>query len=160
MSLKVTKDRTNDVLKAMAGLTKNHVLVGIPDSTPERDDGEMSNAQLGYIHEFGSPAQNIPARPFLVPGVNDAKSAVAKQMEAGIKKTLTGDKSAADKALHAAGLTAENAAKAKINSNVPPPLSPRTLAQRRARGVTRENTLVDTGQLRNSITYVIRPKGK
>ncbi|MNT50592.1 hypothetical protein D3C72_1875180 [compost metagenome] len=57
-----------------------------------------------------------------------------------------------------AGMTASNSVKAKINSNIRPELAESTLEARRQRGVTRENTLVDTGQLRNSVTYVIRNK--
>jgi hypothetical protein len=48
--------------------------------------------------------------------------------------------------------------KAKINSNIQPKLADSTLEARRRRGVTRENTLVDTAQLRNSVTHVIRSK--
>jgi hypothetical protein len=42
-----------------------------------------------------------------------------------------------------------------INSNVGPPLKPGTLAARRRRGLKRTNTLVDTGQMRNAVTYVV-----
>lgn len=45
------------------------VLVGIPDSNATRTGGPISNATLGYIHEFGAPEASGPPRPFLIPGV-------------------------------------------------------------------------------------------
>ena len=72
---------------------------------------------------------------------------------------LDGDVQQVGRRLNRAGIVAASAVKAKINSNIQPALSERTLADRRQRGVTRENTLVDTGQYRNSITYVVRDKG-
>ena len=159
-SLTVTRDRLNDVLKAVGGLTKKEVLIGIPDSAPEREDGPMSNAQIGYVQEFGSPAQNIPERPFLVTGIRSAQGDIAKRMESGISKVLKGDEGAGEQALNTAGLIAQNAVQTKIESGPFSPLSEVTLQRRRARGRTGTKPLIDTGQLRNSITYVIRQKGK
>lgn len=69
MSMTVTTDNLAKVLATMAQLVKKDVLVGIPDSAPEREeDTPLSNAQIGYILDNGSPKANIPARPFLVPG--------------------------------------------------------------------------------------------
>ncbi|MBU9534714.1 hypothetical protein KTE49_30225, partial [Burkholderia multivorans] len=58
-------DRLDEVLKSISGLMQKEVLVGVPDSTAGRkDEGEpLSNAEIGYILEHGSPANNIPERP-------------------------------------------------------------------------------------------------
>jgi hypothetical protein len=63
-----------DVIEAISQLSNKDVLVGIPDSAPERTDTPITNAQIGYVMETGSPAHNVPARPFLVPGVADVQS--------------------------------------------------------------------------------------
>ena len=152
----VTRDRTAEVLRAMRDLTDRIVLVGIPSSRAGRKDVPMNNAAIGYVQEHGSPAQNIPARPFLVPGVQDARAAALARLEAAARRAMAGDAAGMDQQMHAAGLIAQNAVRAKISSNIPPPLSSRTLAARAARGVTRTNTLIDTGQLRAAITYVLR----
>ena len=61
--VKVTRDKVASVIKAVSDLATKDVLVGIPDSAPERKDGEpISNAQIGYIQETGAPEANIPAR--------------------------------------------------------------------------------------------------
>ncbi|VXB24879.1 putative bacteriophage protein [Burkholderia sp. 8Y] len=158
MTAKITRDKVASVIKAVSDLATKDVLVGIPDSAPERKDGEpISNAQIGYIQEHGAPAANIPARPFLVPGVRDAQDKIGERLGKGAKAALNGQDQA-EQTLNAAGLIGQNAARAKINSNIQPKLADSTIAARLARGVTRTNTLVDTGQLRNSITYVVRNK--
>lgn len=159
MPVKITADRMADVIKAINELGAKDVLIGVPDSTTERQSGDpATNALIGYVQEFGSPANNIPARPFLIPGVRDIQKPAADRLKVAAQRALAGDLSQAEKQLHTAGMMGQNSARAKINSNIQPKLSERTLAARAARGVTRTNTLVDTGQLRNSITYVIRKK--
>jgi hypothetical protein len=37
-----------------------------------RRDSDLSNAQIAYLNEHGSPARNVPARPFVGPGVKEA----------------------------------------------------------------------------------------
>ena len=151
--------------KAIQALLKQEVLIGIPADSPAREPepGEPSapsNALVGYIQEFGSPERNIPARPFLVPGVEAIKDkAVARLKKAG-EDALKGDPSKVDQALHAVGLMGQASVQAKITDGPFAPLAPRTLAQRRARGRTGDRPLIDTGQLRRSVTYVIRTKGK
>ncbi|HDR8927232.1 TPA: hypothetical protein QDA78_003657 [Burkholderia vietnamiensis] len=154
-------DRLDEVLKSISGLVQKEVLVGVPDSTAGRKDESepLSNAEIGYILEHGSPANNIPERPHLVPGVQDARPKFEPQLQKGVEAALDGDLEKVNRSLNRAGLVAQNSVRAKINSNIPPKLADSTLAARRRRGVTRENTLVDTGQYRNAITYVIRKKG-
>lgn len=159
MPVKITVDKMASVIKAINELGAKDVLVGIPEGCTDRKSGDpATNALIGYVQEFGSPANNIPARPFLIPGVQDIQKPAADRLKVAAQRALSGDLSQAEKQLHAAGLIGQNSARAKINSNIQPKLSERTLAARRARGVTRENTLIDTGQLRNAITYVIRKK--
>lgn len=159
MSGKFRVDRLDGVLASINELVKKQVLVGVPDSAPDRKEGPLSNAQIGYILEHGSPANNLPPRPHLLPGVQDARPKVEPELQAGVNAALDGDAQMVDTRLNRAGIVAASSVKAKINSNVQPALSERTLADRRRRGVTRENTLVDTAQYRNSITHVVRKKG-
>ncbi|KVP19378.1 hypothetical protein WJ85_07775 [Burkholderia ubonensis] len=156
----MTFDRLDEILKSISGLVQKEVLVGVPDSTAGRkDQGEpLSNAEIGYILENGSPANNIPARQHLVPGVQDARPKFEPQLQKGVEAALDGDLEKVDRSLNRAGLVAQNSVRAKINTNIPPKLADSTLAARRRRGVMRENTLVDTAQYRNSITYVVRKK--
>ncbi len=159
MPVRITVDKMASIIKAINELGAKDVLVGVPEGNTDRKSGDpATNALIGYVQEFGSPANNIPARPFLIPGVQDIQKPASDRLKVAAQRALSGDLSQAEKQLNAAGMMGQNSARAKINSNIQPKLSERTLAARRARGVTRENTLIDTGQLRNSITYVIRKK--
>ena len=159
----ISKDETASLLKAIKALTSKQVLVGVPDSTAEREpvEGEspgLSNAAIGYIQEKGAPEANIPARPFLEPGVAGAKDQIAARFKSGAKSALTGDLEAVDATLNAVGLMGQNAARAKITDGPFAPLKPSTLANRKRRGRSGERPLIDTSQLRRALTYVIRGK--
>jgi hypothetical protein len=159
MGVKMTKDNVSVVLRSIQQLASNEVLIGIPASTTERQDGEpINNATIGYIQETGSPVNNLPARPFLVPGVESAQKAATDELKKGADDAMDGNAQAADKALHRAGIIASNSVKAKINSGIAPELALSTLAARRRRGRTGTTPLIDTGSLRNAITYVLRKK--
>jgi hypothetical protein len=186
-SLHITEDNTSKILATLKGLSNIQVLIGVPaaDSqdekggtgntlgTDKRDDDkgkakgeEVTNSMLAYIHENGSPLNNIPARPFIKPGIENSKSKWLNYMEQAGKAAMEGNTSVMNKALHAAGLTALTAVKLVITSHIPPPLAPRTVAARKAKrkyhkgkvAATDLTPLVDTGQLINSLAYSIRRK--
>lgn len=116
----------------------------------------MNNATIGYIMENGSPAANIPERPHLIPGVQEAREDIADQLEGGARAILEGRETDANRVLHRVGLVAQNAVRRKIDEGPFDPLSPVTLSKRRKRGRTGTKPLIDTAQYRNAITYVVR----
>lgn len=186
MSVEVTKDNVSKIFKSMAELTGKAVYVGIPEDENARSEeghNDINNARLGYIHEFGSPIAHIPARPFLIPGVEAVENETATELGRAAEAALSGDPKSADQHLNRTGIIAANKVKEVLNSNIPPPLKPRTVRDRwKTRGTKgrRDNeilymqlidkgltpeaaqgeagiiALVDTGQLRNSITYVVK----
>lgn len=161
--VQVVVNRLAEVTKAIDQLVGQKVMVGVPQANTQRrndDNTSITNAEIGYLQETGSPAMNIPARPFLVPGVESEQKAIREQLGKGALQALAGSQSGVDKALHAAGIVAQNAVRRHINNGDFEPLSEATLAARRRRGRTGTKPLIDTGQLRNSITYVIRDKGQ
>lgn len=188
MTMKVTKDDVGKVLASIQRLVGQEVLVGIPASEAERNDEDpqpINNAQLGYIHEYGSPKANIPARPFLEPGIEDQRESIGNHLQKAASSALNGDNGKLDAELNAAGLVAQAGARNRITSGDYEPLSPSTIRNRRksrntqsmraeekkyldmvANGVSPAQAqadagiqpLINTGQLRNSITYVVRKK--
>ena len=141
---------------------KSDVLVGVPSDKAQRKAEEtnepMNNATIAYIQDNGSAAANIPARPFMQPGIEAVKSKIAVSLQHGARGALNGEQEAVEKGLNIAGLAAQASIRGKINEGIPPPLSPRTIAARKSRGRTGVKPLVDTGQLRNAINYVVRKK--
>ena len=167
VNVRVSRDNMKTLTAAMSTLEQNQVLVGIPAEKAPRTSEEakargtkINNAAIGYIMEFGSPTQNIPARSFLMPGIKNANDGISVRMTKAAQGALDGKPDEVKNNLNAVGIIAASSVKMKISSNIPPPLAASTLAARRRRGRTGTRTLVDTGQLRNSISYVIRPKGK
>lgn len=147
--------------RSLANLTDQQVLAGVPAEKTQRDVEdrvipEITNAALAYIHNFGSPTQNIPPREFMYSGIANVKDEVTVHMSRAAQAALTGDKTLVDRHLHAAGLTAQNGIRRKITTGPFAPLAASTLAARRRRGHTGTRPLIDTGQLRASISYVIR----
>lgn len=181
----MTADNMKAIIDAINKLKGKDVLVGIPDSAPERTDTPITNAQIGYVMETGSPAHNVPARPFLVPGVQDVQSECADRLGKAADAALSGNLSGAERQMSSAGMVASQSAKRKIGSNIPPALSPETIRNRNKSRQTKsmrsdekayladvasgtdpaqaQNSagivaLVNTGSLRNAITYVVREK--
>lgn len=166
--VKTTVDRVDDVLRGIAELARSRVMVGIPENKDARRDGDRAgNALIGLVHEHGSPAKNIPARPWLRPGVQQGMPRILTISKNIGKAALDGKIDVVEQGFHAVGLAAVNAVRARISSNIPPPLSPRTIAARRrrtkgskyrrkAKTASEVVTLIDTAQLRNAVSYVVR----
>lgn len=161
MTVTITKDGVPGLLAGIRTLTQSRVLVGVPDEKADRaGDGEpVTNAGLAYIHDNGAPGANIPARPFMRPGIDNAKDKIVGAMKSGAKNALDGKPDAAETALKKVGLIAQASIRAKITDGPFVPLAPRTIAERKRRGRTGDmKPLIDTGKMRESITYVIRGK--
>lgn len=152
-------DKIGKIAKAMNFMMENEVYVGISDETTTREKGEpVTNAELMFIHTNGSPINNIPARPVIEPAIEDDKDRLASMMEAAFMSAEKDDTDGALKKLKLAGMRAQNVCRAWFTNpkNGWPPNSPRTAARKRAKGSTYPKPLIDTGELRKSITYFIK----
>jgi hypothetical protein len=178
----IEEDRLGEVNAALTRLSHMAVLVGIPSDreqphqggspgatvgTEARPGEPIGNAALGYIHEFGSPINNIPPRPWLVPGLDESKTQWSRYLEDAGKAALEGKTDKVDEALNKAGMYAVSSVQLRIRRGIPPPLAASTVAARRRRSTgstyRRQATaanlttpLYDTGNLLNSISYVVR----
>ena len=129
------------------------VLVGIPQSTTQRQNEPLNNASLMYILTHGSPLRNIPATPILEPSIELNKKLITPHLEAAAKATIDKDPTRAQQELELAGVVAANGAKRYFTdpTNGWPPNKPSTIARK---GSDRRN--IDTGALRRSVTWVVR----
>lgn len=172
-----------DLRDQVRALAEKEVLVGFPEETTERRPDEeepagMTNAALGYVHDNGQPEVNIPARPFMEPGIRAAEEGIVAGLFRTARQALLGSVDAVDKGLHLVGLRAKLGIQNAINEGVPPPLADSTLRARARRGrkgakeelarrangeapgVDLAKPLVDTAQMRNAVNYVIRDRNK
>lgn len=184
------------IVESMRLLAEVEVLVGFPEETAIRktDTGETddsgkailgglnpngpTNAMLGYVHDNGSPENNIPARPFMAPGIEAARGTITRKMAIAVNGVLLrgGDATFVAQSLTQVGLTAKLSIQNTINDGIPPPLSPATLKARAKKGrkgagiellsrsmgyeagMDYAKPLVDTGQMRNAVNYTIRKR--
>lgn len=180
-------DNAQAILDALRSLTKKDVLVGIPSEDSEREDVPFGNAGIGYVNEYGSPAQNIPPRPHLIPGVKSVEEQTVPQLKAAAQAALDGNAAGAERALNRAGTLAANGVRRYMTITGFTPLADSTVEARARRGrkgakaelarrsadgklnatnpdsgqlISNENVrpLIDTGQYRRAITYVVRDK--
>lgn len=166
----IQKDRMRELARAVQVLTRRRVLVGIPAENAQRDaaDGqEINNAQIGYIHEYGAPAANIPARPHMVPGIKAAKAELATVMKrigqdaADLREIpLQQRKDAIDRGLNQMGLIAVSSIRKMMTAGLTPPLKPATIAARESRNHKGTNPLIETGDYLRHISYVLDVKGE
>ncbi len=156
-TLTITSDFTKDFNEAIKRFKQDSVLVGIPATDgPRDDDAPINNATLLAINNFGSPANNIPARPVMQIGIKKAQDPIAEQFKLAAQRVLSKGAAALDIFYERAGIIASQSIKKVINDQegFKGP-SPATLAARKADGFKGTKSLVMTGQMRNAITYVV-----
>lgn len=154
-------DNVAKLAKALNFMSENEVYVGISDETSSREKGEpVTNAELMFIHTNGSPINNIPARPVIEPAVEDDKDRLSRMMESAFLQAEKGNIGDATNKLKLAGMRAQNVCRAWFTNpkNGWPPNSPSVAARKMAKGSTNPVPLIDTGELRKSITYFIKRK--
>lgn len=162
-TLTITEDRTDEFNAIIKRFRRDDVLVGIPSQDTSRgSNGDekhepINNAALLAINEFGSPAQNIPARPVMKIGIQSSQKEIAEQFKLAMLGAFKSGISALGVYYNRAGIIASTSIKKVINAQegIQEP-SESTLAARQAQGFKGTKALIVTGQMRNAITYVVK----
>lgn len=185
-------DKSKKIYESIKEMAKQQILVGVPEDDTVRKAGEVTNAQLAFIHEGGAdapkwevfeayekrfggkrgkkkalkaleayifskgdPYWHIPPRPFLEPSVEANLPFVAAQMGEILKAALKGKKALVRMESQKLGLFLQSKAKEWFtdprNGWLP---NSKLIAKLKGS----DKPLIDTGQLRNSIHYVLRRK--
>lgn len=144
-------------------LQRKDVLVGIPQADPSRppskyekkgDEPEPTNAELMYLHTHGSRLQNIPPRPVIEPAIwaPGNRENIAAELGDAARGVLEGRPQDAALHLEMAGTVAANASKRWFTDprNGWLPNSQKTINRKGS-----DRPLIDTGELRRAITYVV-----
>lgn len=146
-----------EVDASMRELHSLEVLVGIPDDNAARstEKGPVSNAELLFIHTNGSPVRHIPPRPVLEPAIGHHKDEISELLKAAADTALDGNISSVEPVLKKAGMAAQNFARGWFtdSANGWRENRPGTI---QAKGSDRP--LIDTGEMRKSITYRVKRK--
>ena len=121
---------------------------------PEINKGTKYSVALQmYIHEHGSMVYQVPPRPIIEPAIKDSKEGIGEALGIAAKQAVEGKD--AHKALEDVGLYAQSKVKDWFTDpkNGWAPNAPSTIAKKRLHS---DQPLIDTGALRDSITFVIR----
>jgi len=137
-------DEVSQAIKALGG--NKSVTVGIHEGAGVHEGGEITMAQLGAVMEFGTDDLHIPARPWLVPGVESGTADYLKVIESGLQKDLP-----FDTILAKVGVKAEGLVKIYMTNLRSPPNAPSTIAKKGS-----DNPLIDSGALRGSVTSAVQ----
>lgn len=176
------KQSLEELSTAVHLLADVEVLVGFPEETTERPEEMVTNAALGYIHDNGAPEVNIPARPFMLPGMEACMPQVTAKMAQITNGVIRRDEGAAlvEAGMHQVGMIVQLSIQNAITEGPPPPLADSTLRARarkrpgrigpgiellsRSKGNAPSTDFVkpltDTGEMKKSVKYVIRSRKK
>lgn len=142
-----------DLFEAFAKLPEYYIEIGVVSGDTERKEKVgITNSELMFIHEYGSPTNHIPSRPVLQMTIDWAnKELLEPTIDRAIEAFINSDFSeeALEKELKKMCVRMENYARHIIydNDGRLAPNSP-TVAKRKKGN----HPLFDTGQLAKSIT--------
>lgn len=158
--MKIKVARKNKNLRSfnsnLETMRRKRVFVGIPKSENARPGDPVGNSEIGFINEFGSPAQSIPARPFLNPGAKEAMEKGGLKILKESAKNAISDPAATESGLKMLGTLAQSSVKNRIIKQIgfkKPAKS--TLAARERKNFAGTKALIVTGSLVNSIRWVV-----
>ncbi len=152
--IKVLNESLIDVKNILKDLKNTEILVGVPQEESSHE-GSVNNAELLYIHTNGSAVMNIPPRPVIEPAIEDNKQQIGEILKNSMEKALNSDREGAFEEFEKAGMYGQNAAREWF-TNPKNNWAPNSASTIKKKGSDRP--LIDTGEMRKSIVYVIRKK--
>lgn len=153
VSVKVLKDidpKALDRLRQRLVGDNRVVNVGVPEGKREEDGTPV--AMIAAVHEFGSPSQGIPERPFLRAAVQRNRQKYVRLNRINLVKMLRGQ-ATVEQALGQLGEMAKGDVQTEIRSGDFALLKPATIKRK---GSSRP--LIDTGQMVQSIAWELGDK--
>ena len=123
----------------------------------QHEDTDLTNSQLGVIHEFGSLSRNIPARSFLRMPVELKQKEIVQSMASYRTKSAL-ENGNIKRVYKDLGLYAEGFVKQAFSSGGYGQWAPNKPATIAAKGS--DKPLIDTSQLRRSITSDVVKKSE
>lgn len=134
-------------------LKDNEVFIGFQAGKTmhkDEDGKEVDVAEIAAFNELGTSTS--PSRPFLRQSVDDNKEKIATMCERAAKNLANGG--SAEQGMKELGAFGVKLVQDKIRNGSFAPLAESTIKAKKS-----DKPLIDTGQMRQSVHYVIRKKG-
>lgn len=181
-----SNDRSRELQRILDDIKKLDVLVGIPQEKSSRPGETITNAELAFVHTNGvrarsmrddmfqdvqehgyhaaydmyimangSPLWQSPPRPIIEPAIENDKETISELLGKALQCALNGDKQGAMRYLNLAGMEGQTASQEWFTdpANGWPANADSTIEMKGS-----DRPLIDTGELRKSITFVVREK--
>lgn len=151
-----TKGIIESLSERLKAVGRKRILVGVPED-PAIKGNEVTNAEKLYRNTVGSPMQNVPPRPVLQPAIEDKLETISKAVKNAALKGIEGDMQGLQEGYEMAGLMGQAAAVGWWDNpkNVWAPNSAYTIKRKGS-----NHPMIDTGQLRHSITFIVDDGGR
>ena len=155
-------DKVGKLIKGINYTKDNYLLIGIPQKKTTREDEAITNAELLFIHTNGSPINNVPARPVIEPALEDDMERLTSMLKDFANEAIEGNFEEAQKQLEKTGMRAQNVCRNWFTNadNNWPENAPSVRERKIKKGSTEPRPLIDTGELRKSIIYVVVKDGE
>ena len=137
------------------GLGGKSVTVGIQAEQASQQHEGATIGLIASVHEFGSPARNIPQRSYLASTFDAHRARYLAAVERMVKLTTTPGGTSIAMGLTELGENMRADIVQRIRSNIPPPWAESTQAAKDRAGKSGDPTLWETGTLLNSIRSVV-----
>lgn len=129
---------------------KKCVVVGVPASRNAPTDSGQSVAAVAATHEFGSQDGHIPERSFLRSSMHANMAKYVAINKVGLRAVARGE-TTVEQAMNRLGTVAATDVQVQLRTGVFTPLKPETIRRKGS-----DKPLIDTGQLRQSLTHEVR----
>lgn len=155
-------DKVGKLIKGINYTKDNYLLIGIPQKKTTRENEAITNAELLFIHTNGSPINNVPARPVIEPALEDDMERLTSMLKDFANEAIEGNFEEAQKQLERTGMRAQNVCRNWFTNadNNWPENAPSVRERKIKKGSTEPKPLIDTGELRKSIIYVVVKDGE
>lgn len=145
-------DVSEGLRKYLASIPKYQIQIGVFSTKTKRKttyNVGITNAELMFIHENGSPLHHLPARPVLKMTIEYGNTLIKSVMQKALKAYVEVGEQGLEKELNKMCVRMENYAREIIYSNDGrlAPNAPSVAARKKG-----NHPLFDTGQLARSIT--------
>jgi len=162
MHVKVTSDK--ELEKFMIQLEKHvgkiePLQIGYFEHSRYPDGKQV--AEIAVHHEFGAPNAKIPARPTMRPAMKEFEKDLPQMIVDDAQENLHNPKQFAKRLPGRMGFVGAGLIHKRMARLKSPPLAESTLKRRRTRRVNRTRSkkpLIDTGQMRTSISMKVGNK--
>lgn len=140
-----------DLRSRLQGMAGKEVVVGVTRASAGRDQtGEINNAELAAVHEFGTKDGRIPERSFIRSSMTENSASYVDTHAENLRKVIRGEMPF-DKSLDLLGVRAAADVQQNIRNGDFESLAQSTIDRKGS-----SKPLIDTGNLRQSITHEVR----